>query len=409
VNDQQSPQVPRALPEEVGICAKRLTRITDVLDGDVRAGRIPGAVIAVARRGKLVLLRACGYRDREAGSAMAEDTLFWAASMTKPMTVAGALMLFEEGKLLLDDPLSRHLPAFSGVRVADLTGQARHGAALPTVEARHEPTIRDLMQHTCGIVEGLLGSTPVHRLYADAVGDGMTSFTADEFIGRLSQVPLLHQPGEVWHYGWGIDLLGLIIESITGQPLHAYLRDCLFDPLGMRETSFGLPEEKTRRYSRPLPDDPFTGTPQTLPDLSLARFASGGAGAVTTAGDYLRFALMLLGGGQLGGSCLLGRKTVELMMSDQLLPGVDDHRIGLQEPTLAGYGFGLGLAVRRRLGGSPAAGSPGDVTWPGASGANWWADPREDLAVVFMAHTPARAARRHYRQLIKALVFQAID
>jgi CubicO group peptidase (beta-lactamase class C family) len=409
MNAGESPEVLRGLPDEAGICPRRLARVTDVLDGEVQAGRIPGAVIALARQGKLVHLTAHGYRDRQASAAMAEDTLFWAASMTKPMTVTGALMLHEEGRLLLEDPLWKHLPEFRGVRVADLTGEVREGAALPTVEVRRDPTIRDLMQHTCGIVEGLLGSTPVHRLYADAVGDGMTSFTGKEFTGRLSRVPLLHQPGEAWHYGWGIDLLGQVIESITGQSLDACLRERLFDPLGMKDTSFGLPAAKAHRYAQPLPNDPFTGAPQTMPDLSLARFASGGAGVVTTAGDYLRFALMLLGGGQLGRSRLLGRKTVELMMSDQLLPGVDDYRIGLLEPTLAGYGFGLGLAVRRRPGASPVAGSAGDVTWPGASGAYWWADPHEDLAVVFMAHTPGRAARRYYRQLVRALVLQAIE
>ena len=382
--------------------SSRLERMAEAIDREIQEGRLPGAVLAIARSGRLVYCKAHGYRDFENDVALTEDDLFWAASMTKPVAAVGALTLYEEGRLQLADPLSRHLPQFGDVRVADL-----EAGALKTVDPVREPTIQDLMRHTSGIVEGLLGSTEVHRLYVDAVGDGMTDLTGEEFAERLSRVPLLHQPGAVWHYGWGFDLLGLIVQSITGQRLSEFLKARVFEPLGMSDSTFGLPGE-VDRYARPLPKDPWTGNPQQLPDLSRARFDSGGAGIVTTARDYLRFAVMLAGETGIHQSGLPGRKTIELMMSDHLGCDVDDHRIAVQEPTLAGYGFGLGVAVRRHHGLSPAAGTPGDVTWPGASGAYWWADSEEELAVVFMAHTPSRPARRYYRQLVRALVLQAI-
>jgi len=362
----------------------------------------------MARRGALVHMEALGYRDASAGVAMTEDTLFWAASMTKPMTVVAALMLHERGELLIDDPMGKYLPEFGAMRVASVVKDASGSAAIETIAAERQPTILDLMCHTSGIVEGFLGTTPVHTLYRDAVGDGMTAFTGAEFITRLSPLPLLHQPGAVWHYGWGLDLLGLIIESITKQSLGSYLRENLFNPLEMHDTSFGVPQDKAARYAKPLPRDPLTGEAQSLPDLSRARFDSGGAGIVTTAGDYLQFARMLAGGGALGDVRVLGRKTVEHMLSDHLGPTVDGRAIAEVGSPLEGYGFGLGVAVRRTRGIAPAMGSVGDVTWPGAGGTYWWVDPKEQLAVVFMAHTPGRAHCRHYHRLIRALVMQTL-
>lgn len=388
--------------------SERLAILSQTMQAQVESGRIPGAVIAIARRNKVVYLEALGYRDRAAGVPMTTDSLFWAASMTKPMTAAGALRLYEQGKLLLNDPIGKYLPQFGNMQVAHVVTDANGWTIVETVPAIRQPTILDLMRHTSGIVEGLLGSTPVHKMYADAVGDGMTALTGSEFIDRLSRLPLLHQPGAVWHYGWGMDLLGLIVEQITGQPLRTYLQTCLFDPLEMQETGFGVPAEKQAQYVRAFAVDPFSGQPQKLPDLSIARFDSGGAGVVTTAGDYLRFALMLLNKGKWGDQRLLGRKTVDYMTANQLGPEVDASRIGMTDPLLTGYGFGLGLAVRRTAGIAPAPGSIGDFSWSGAGGTCWWADPQEELAVVFMAHTPSRAASRYYSQLMRALVMQAI-
>jgi CubicO group peptidase (beta-lactamase class C family) len=332
--------------------------LTEFIEAEVAAGRLPGAVVGIVHRRQVVFLEAFGHRDKARGVAMTTDALFWIASMSKPITAAGALLLVERGRLVLDEPISTYLPQFA--------------------ERPVQPTVLDLLRHTAGMPEGLLGDSPVHKLYAEAVGDGMTDLTGQEFIERLSTLPLLNQPGTLWHYGWGLDLTGLIIESIVGTSLGDFLRDEVCTPLGMPDTTFGIPEGHQDRFARPAPH-------HALPDLSIARFHSGGAGLVSTAGDYLRFIQMVLDKGK----PLLGRKTVEYMLSDQLAPGTDTSR--LEKPGWnPGHGFGIGLAVRRRIGGSPTPGSVGEVTWPGAGGTTWWADPSEELGVVVMAHTTAK-------------------
>lgn len=393
-------------PGEVGLSAERLARIGAFLDAEIARDRLPGAVIGVIRHGRLVHLEAVGYRDRDRGVAMTTDSLFWIASMTKPVTAAGALMLHEEGRLALDAELGEYLPPFADRRVADLGSTSPGQSSVVTREAARQPTILDLMRHTAGIVEGYLGRTPVHAMYVDAVGDGMTDLTAAEFADRLSTLPLLFDPGTAWHYGWGFDLLGMIIESTVGTTLGAYLGERLFAPLGMVDTTFGVPAGRATRVAVALPNDPVTGDRQELPDLSIARFQSGGAGLVSTATDYLRFVQLLLDRGNAGSTRLLGRKTVEYMTSDQLDPTTDTSRLE-RAGWNPGYGFGLGLAVRRRLGGGSGPGSVGELTWPGAAGTTWWADPREGLGVVFLTHTPSRIQTR-YHHLIKTLVLQSI-
>jgi CubicO group peptidase (beta-lactamase class C family) len=348
-----------------------MTELAEFITAQVAAGRLPGAVVGIVHRGQVVLFEAFGFRDRAREVPMTTDTLFWIASMSKPITAVGALLLVERGQLVLDEPISTYLPQFGGK---------------PT-----QPTVLDLLRHTAGMPEGLLGDSPVHKLYAEAVGDGMTDLTGDEFIGRLSALPLLHEPGRAWHYGWGLDLTGLIIESLLGKSLGDFLRDEVFTPLSMTDTTFGVPAGHGDRFAHPSPG-------QVLPDLSIARFHSGGAGLVSTAGDYLRFVQMLLDKGK----PLLGRKTVEYMLSDQLVPGTDTSR--LEKPGWnPGHGFGIGLAVRRRVGGVPTPGSVGEVTWPGAGGTTWWADPSEELGVVVMAHTTAKIEPQ-----IRALVVRSL-
>src|SRR5215475_11625599 len=392
-------------PDEVGLSSRRLGRIAAVLGEEVEAGRMPGAVVGVARRGRLVYLEAFGHRDAGAGTPMTTDTLFWIASMTKPVTAVGAMVLHEQGRLALDAPIERYLPEFADRRVGEPVVDSAGSIAVRQVPARRQPTVLDLLRHTSGLVEGMLGSSPVHHLYTEAVGNGMTPYTGAEFARRLVGLPLLHQPGETWHYGFGPDLVGLIVESVTGQSFGEYLREAVFSPLAMVDTGFGVRAGQQDRYARPLPTDPDTGLPQRLPDLSVARFDSGGAGLVSTAADYLRFGQLLLGGGQSGNVRLLGRKTVQYMTSDQLDPGTDTAQLAALQP---GYGFGLGMAVRRATGGGPTAGSAGELTWAGSSGTLWWADPAEHLGVVFMTHTPSRVARRRYHPLIRTLVLQAI-
>ena len=397
--------LPRAEPETVGMSSARLARIGEVLRADIERGRIPGAVLAIARKGKIVYFEAFGYRDKAAGVPMTTDTIFSIASMTKPMVTVGALQLYEQGRVLIDDPVSKYLPQFANMQVARMDPAEQ--AILDTSPAARQITIQDLMRHTSGIIYGGRGSTAVHKLYP-ASSAAIISMTSSEFLDKLGSLPLMYQPGTVWDYGFSTDVLGLVVESITNQTLGQYLQENLFKPLGMSDTGFIVPADKVNRYAKALPKDPDTGKPQSLVDLTKpTRFECGGGCAVSTAGDYMRFAQMLLNHGKLGGEQILSRKTVEFMMADQLGPGVK-NLIGNADPTRAGYGFGLGLAVRRTEGVVGLMGSVGDFTWPGAYGTNWWADPKEELAVVFMAHSPG-PIRWHYRQLINALVLQALN
>ncbi len=398
--------LPRAKPEDVGFSSERLARIGATLKADIEAGRIPGAVIAIARRGKLVALDAYGWRDKAAGVAMTTDTIFNIASMTKPMTAVGALMLYEQGKLLIDDPLSKYLPKFAAIRVA-----ARDANGEPTAEtvpANRQITIQDLMRHTSGIVYGGRGNTLVHKMYPAGSSDASRNYDSASFIDKLSSASLLYQPGTVWDYGFGLDLLGLTIEQISKQPLEQYLQANLFAPLGMTDTGFSVSPDKAARYAMPLPVDPDTGKPQVRsPELTKPlKLACGGGCAASTAPDYLRFALMLMNGGRSGEARLLGRKTVDYMLSDHLGANIK-NLVGNADPTRADYSFGLGLAVRTTPGVIKMMGSVGQFSWPGAAGTDWWADPKEELAVVFFSAAPG-PIRWHYRQKINALVYQAI-
>ena len=398
--------LPRAKPEDVGFSSERLARISAVLKADIEAGRIPGAVIAIARHGKLVMLDAYGWRDKAANVAMTTDTIFNIASMTKPMTTVGALMLYEQGKLLIDEPLAKYFPKFAQMRVA-----ARDASGEPTAEtvpANRQITIQDLMRHTSGLIYGGRGNTLVHKMYPAGSGDASRDYDGAAFMDRLASLPLLYQPATVWDYGFGLDVLGLTIEKITNQSLGHYLQANLFVPLGMSDTGFSISPDKAARYAKPLPAEPDTGKPQARsPELTEPlKFECGGGCAASTATDYLRFALMLMNRGRSGEARLLGPKTVDYMLSDQLGPNIR-NLIGNADPTRADYGFGLGLAVRTTPGVIRMMGSVGQFSWPGASGTDWWVDPREELAVVYLSAAPG-PIRWHYRQKINALVYQAM-
>ncbi len=397
--------LPRGKPEEVGLSSERLARIGAVLKADIEAGRIPGAVIAIARRGKLVALDAYGWRDKAGGLAMTTDTIFNIASMTKPMTTVGALMLYEQGKILIDDPLSKYFPKFANMRVA--TREAGEPTA-ETVPANRQITIQDLMRHTSGLIYGGRGNSVVHKMYPAGSGDAARDYDGAAFLDKLASLPLLHQPATVWDYGFGLDVLGLMIESISKQTLGQYLQGNLFSPLGMIDTVFSISAEKATRYAKPLPADPDTGKPQARsPELTQPiKFECGGGCAASTASDYLRFAMMLMNRGGAGEARLLGPKTVDYMLSDHLGPNIK-NLVGNADPTRADYGFGLGLAVRTSPGVVRMMGSVGQFSWPGASGTDWWVDPKEQLAVVYLSAAPG-PLRWHYRQKINALVYQAI-
>ena len=398
---------PRATPEQVGMSSERLALIGSTLKADIDAGRIPGAVIAIMRRGKLVSLDAYGWRDKAANLPMTTDTIFNIASMTKPMTAVGALMLYEQGKILIDDPLAKYFPKFANSAVAarDANGQPTS----ETVSAVRKITIQDLMRHTSGLVYGGRGTTALHKLYPDGSAPAAVEFDGTAFMDKLATLPLFYQPATVFDYGFGLDVLGQVIEFQTKQSLGQYLQASLWKPLGMTDTGFSISPDKAARYAKPLPIDPDSGKPQTrVPELTQPlKFECCGGCAASTATDYLRFASMLMNGGHLGKAHVLGRKTVEYMLSDQLGPNIK-NQVGNADPTRADYGFGLGLAVRTTPGVVRMLGSVGQFSWPGASGTDWWADPKEELIVVYLSAAPG-PMRWHYRQKINALVYQAIN
>jgi len=399
--------LPRAKPEAVGMSSERLARIAEVLNADIQKGRLPGAVVAVARKGKLVYFQAFGYLDKDAGTKMRTDAIFSIASMTKPMVAAGALTLYERGLLQIDDPVAKYLPQFGRQQVAVLKTNDAGSASFDLVPAARQPTIMDLFRHTSGMIYGGRGTTPVHQMYPAASSSAGQQMSGQEFLDKLASLPLLHQPGSTWDYGFGLDVLGLTIEKLSGQTLGQYLDRNLFQPVGMKDTGFHVPAEKQKRYARAFANDPDTGKPQFVLDLTKPlRFECGGGCAASTAADYLRFAEMLRRGGTLEGKRVLGRKTVEYMLANQLAPNVV-NLIGNADPTRADMGFGLGLAVQTTPGVVRTAGSVGSFSWPGAYGTNWWADPKEQLSVVFMAQTPG-PIRWHYRYVINALVNGAI-
>ncbi len=398
--------LPVAEPEAVGMSSARLARIVPALNAEIEAGQLPGAVIAVARRGRLVFHEAVGHLGPDRTAPMPRDALFAIASMTKPVTGVAALVLWEEGRLGLADPIERFLPQLGDRRVAVLNERVRaRQGPIETVPAQRSITIQDLMRHTSGLTYGGRGTTAVHRLYPDSSNAAGATLDTAAFLERLAAAPLLYQPGTVWDYGLSIDVIGLIVEAISGQSLGAFLEQRLFRPLGMVDTSFQVPPDKVARLARPLPRDPDTNEAQSVPDRAQAlRFECGGGGLASSALDYLRFAQMLLGGGILGETRILGRKTVEAMRTNRMTPDIE-NRIAELDPNSEGYGFGLTVAVRERA--STLMGSLGEFYWNGAYGTLWWADPAEDLAVVFMAQVPG-LQRRDYRPLVNALVYQAL-
>jgi CubicO group peptidase (beta-lactamase class C family) len=395
-----------AAPEAVGMSSTRLARIVTALNAEIESGRLPGAVIAVARHGRLVFHEAVGHLGPDRGAPMPRDALFAIASMTKPVTGVAGLLLWEEGRLGLGDPVEKFLPQLGDRRVAVLSDHVLEGRGpIETVPAARSITIQDLMRHTSGLTYGGRGTTAVHALYPASSNTAGATLDRASFLERLAAAPLLYQPGTVWDYGLSIDVIGLVVEALSGQTLGQFLRDRLFGPLGMVDTTFQVPSEKVVRLARPLPRDPDTGEPQSVPDRTQKlRFECGGGGLASTALDYLRFAQMLLGGGVLGGTRILGRKTVEAMRTNRMTPDIE-NRIAELSPNSEGYGFGLTVAVREAAG--TLMGSPGEFYWNGAWGTLWWADPKEDLAAVCMVQVPGEQ-RRRFRPLINALVYQAL-
>ena len=400
-----------ASPETVGLSGERLARIGKVFGAEVDQGRLPGAVVAVARRGKLVYFEAVGYQDKPADRKMQKDSIFRVYSMTKPWTSLAAMMLVEDGKIQLPDPVSKFLPAFGGLNVSVATPNATTGqTSYELAPAAREPTIQDLLRHTSGVAyDFVTRNAPVKEAYekSDLKASGLDirdKLTAAEFVERLAKAPLSSQPGSQWEYSLSTALLGRVVEAASGKPLSKFLAERLFEPLSMTDSGFVVPNEKAGRIAQPLPQQTFPMFDPTVPPANDLD----GEGGMSTAMDYLRFSQMLLDGGKLGGTHVVSRSTVALMTSDHL-GARPNSPVGPGELLLGvpGYTFGLGFAVRSGAGTAGVPGSAGEYMWGGAGGTYFWVDPREELAVVFMSQGPF-VSRVVYRRLVKQLVYAAI-
>jgi CubicO group peptidase (beta-lactamase class C family) len=395
------PTIARTEPEAVGLSPVRLRRIGEALRAEVEGRRIPGAAIGVMRSGRLAHLEAVGYRDAATTEPLTADAIFSIASMTKPLTSVAVMLLVEEGRVLLGDPVAKYLPPLAELKVA-----AAGGVRTP----KRAPTIQDLLRHTSGLTYRDRGTTPAHQLYPGSSLWAAHRMGKEELLAALARAPLLFDPGSDWEYGFSSDVAGFVVEAVTGAPLGAYLGERVFAPLGMVDTGFELAHGKRGRYAHALARDPLTGGDNPLPPHApgaTQRWDCGGGGLVSTVSDYLRFAEMLRAGGRLGSASILGRGTIALMTADHLPEAFHDRIADKMDPAATGYGFGLGFAVRRQDGIAAMAGSAGDYYWSGVFGTYFWIDPKEELAVVFLAAAPG-TIRLRYRQLARNLVYQAL-
>jgi len=388
--------LPGTLPARAGFSEAGLARLDQYFAREIASERVPGVVIAIAREGRLVYFKAMGWQDKAAGIPMGTDAIFQLASMTKIMTSVGALTLNEEGRLPLKSPLTDYYLSFGKMTVG-----------LPPNEPARPIYIHDLLRHTSGITYGGRGTTPLHKLYPAGSAAASLEFSSDEFLMKLSSLPLLYQPGSTWDYGFSTDVLGLVIERVTGRRLGEYLQTALWDKVKMPDTGFAVPADKRRRIARPLPMDPISKRPQRIDLLDKPlKFDCGGACAFGTVGDYLRFGQMLLDGGAIEGQRVLSPKSVATMTSDHLgdfiknnVPSVEPHRDG--------YSFGLGVAVRMFDGMAATPGTKGDYSWNGAYGTQFWVDPQEKLVVVVGTSAPGDI-RKIYREQVGAMVYGAM-
>ena len=428
--------LPTVAPEEVGLSAKRLERLTAYMNQAVADGTMVGGSGLIARDGKIAYHEVYGLADREARRPMTRDAIFRIYSMSKPITSVAVMMLHEEGHFMLNEPVARHLPALADLRVATATADgttpasASDGtvttsaegegednaapAALDTRPPKRQPTIRDLLRHTAGLTYGVFGDSPVDQRYREA-GLLTEDMTLMDFVAKLGQIPLQYDPGSRWHYSVSVDVQGALVEAVSGMPFGAFLKERLFDPLGMADTRFTAPESLWPRIAQlyspaGTPDDasafrtPNLGTSLVIADDRLnqgyregALFESGGGGLLSTSHDYLRFCQMLLNGGKLDGVRILSPKSVALMASDHLA-GIKGFGNG------AGFGLGFSVVLDPGAGGELA--SKGTYAWGGAAGTTFWIDPRERLIAIFM--TQSIPHRTDLRSKFRPLVYQAV-
>ena len=384
--------LPRAVPEEVGMSAARLERITPIMQDWVERGKIPGALTMIAREGKLVHFEKVGMQDIATQKPIEFGTIFRIYSMTKPITSVAVMMLYEEGHFQLNTPVSEFIPAFKDMKV-----YANHGDAI--IDAEREVTVKHLLTHTSGLIYGGDWIHPINDRYNEA-----TFFAGDleHMVNELGKIPLLHHPGDAWNYGMSTDVLGYFVEVVSGMPFAEFLKKRILEPLGMVDTDFSVPESKADRYAtiyEPTDDggiQVLENPPVSIGPLSF--FHAGGAGLQSTAADYLRFCQMMLNEGELNGVRLLGRKTVELIRMNHIS---EDW----QPLWRTGCGFGLGFAVVTDVAETHSLGSVGTYSWGGLASTIFWIDPVEDLVAIFMTQLIGDSP---FHAQFRVLTYQAI-
>jgi CubicO group peptidase (beta-lactamase class C family) len=394
----QTPPLPEASPQSLGLSPTRLARMSDAFKREVDKGTIPGVTVMVARRGQIGRFEALGRQNPAQSAAMTRDSIFRVYSMTKPIVSIGIMQLVEDGYLVLGEPLTKYIPEFANQKVA-----VENNGKLDLVPPVRPITIHDLLRHTSGLTNDTAGDGPVQRMYKQSrIRD--RSISNAEHAAIVAAMPLVCQPGAEWNYSRSTDILGRIIEIVSGKPLSAYLTERILAPLQMTETAFHTATENAHRLAEPFANDPWTNEPVKLINmLEKPVYESGGGGLVSTTMDYARFCQMLLGGGTLDGNRIIGRKTLQAMASNHLAAGVKINGT-LMSP---GHGFGLGFAVRTHDGMAPFAGSVGQFFWSGMAGTFFWIDPKEELFAVFMSQGPGQ--RVYLRDQVRSLVYAAVE
>jgi CubicO group peptidase (beta-lactamase class C family) len=392
---------PRAAsPESVGFSTERLRRLDRWMEGEIAAGRKSGVVVAIARHGKIVWEKTYGVADLSSKAPLRSDAMFRLFSMTKPITSVALLTLYEQGKFQLTDPLERFIPGFSTVGVYAGTDSAGHPIVTPP---KRKVTVQDVFRHTAGFAySAYFENTPVDLAYKAAGIDYAKLDSLDELVSKLSQMPLLYQPGERWVYSWSHDVLAYLVEQLSGQRFDEYCRRTIFEPLGMKDTVFGMPQDRAARYPTAYRADAAGALVAYTPEEDVyRRFTThpfGGVSVASTAADYLRFAQMLLNGGELNGVRILGPKTIELMRSDNLPSGTDYWAPGMR--------YGLGVSVLTDPAQAGIIGSRGAFGWPGLASTWFTVDPAQDLVAIVMTQFAPRDVR--FDDQFQTLVYQAL-
>jgi CubicO group peptidase (beta-lactamase class C family) len=398
-------ELPTAKPADVGLDADKIQQARDAVQALIDKKEMAGAVIAIARKGKVVMFEALGEAEAGSGKPMKTDSIVRIYSMTKPITTVAAMILVDEGKIGLDDPVSKYLPEFKNLRV--LPGKDKGDE---TVEAKREPTIRDLMRHTAGLTYGFFGNSSIDQLYKKMGILSTPGDTLQDMIAKLGKLPLRFQPGTHWNYSVGVDVLGRVVEVVSGKPLDEFFAERIFKPLDMKDTGFFVPEEKWDRFTGSHGENKESKKLTVTEPAAKSRFRtkpkllSGGGGAVGTARDYLRFCQMMLNGGELDGVRILKKETVAEMIKNQLEDEAMKAKNGGKTDVGEGFGLGFGVQVGKD---NPLLGRVvGEYWWGGAASTHFWISPKQDLVVVALEQF--MPSRGKLQQAIKPFINQAV-